>query len=71
MENYLKPTEFLDSDHPRVREFAERHTASTETDTEKAISLYYAVRDGFQYDPYGPHPSTAPTGPALSLAMLW
>lgn len=52
MENYLKPTEFLDSDHPGVREFAERHTAGTETDTEKAVSLYYAVRDGFHYDPY-------------------
>ncbi len=52
MENYLRPTEFLDSDHTLVREFAERHTAGQADDVNKAVALYYAVRDGFQYDPY-------------------
>ncbi len=52
MENYLRSTEFIDSDNPSVREFAERSVAEAATDTEKAVSLYYAVRDGFQYDPY-------------------
>lgn len=52
MENYLKPTEFIDSDHEAVREFAHRHTAGVISDKEKAVKLYYAVRDGFQYDPY-------------------
>jgi len=52
MENYLIPTEFLDSDSDGVRQFAERHTAGAVTDKEKAVRLYYAVRDGFQYDPY-------------------
>jgi len=52
MQEYLRPTEFLDSDHPDVRDFAVRNTASAESDRDKAVSLYYAVRDGFQYDPY-------------------
>lgn len=52
MENYLRPTEFLDSDDARVRDFAERHTDGITSDVEKAVALYYAVRDGFQYDPY-------------------
>ena len=52
MQEYLKATEFLDSDHAAVRDFAERNTESAQTDREKAVSLYYAVRDGFQYDPY-------------------
>lgn len=52
MDEYLKPTEFLDSDDSTVSEFASRHTAGASSDMEKAIKLYYAVRDGFQYDPY-------------------
>ena len=52
MQQYLRPTEFLNSDHDSVREFAERHAAEGADDTERAVALYYAVRDGFQYDPY-------------------
>ena len=42
---YLKPTEFLDFDTPSVQEFAESRTDSAKTDIEKAVVLYYAVRD--------------------------
>ncbi len=52
MDEYLQPTQFLDSDVPTVREFASMHTAGAKSNTEMAIKLYYAVRDGFQYDPY-------------------
>ncbi len=52
MDEYLQPTEFLDADNPAVREFASMNTAGAMSDTEKAVKLYYAVRDGFQYDPY-------------------
>jgi hypothetical protein len=52
MEEYLKPTEFLDCDHEGVREYAVRNTAGAVTDVDRAVKLYYAVRDGFQYDPY-------------------
>jgi transglutaminase-like putative cysteine protease len=47
----LAPTAFIDSDHPDVVAFAERH-ARGNGETERAVSLFYAVRDGFRYDPY-------------------
>lgn len=52
MKEYLKSTEFLDSDHASVRAFAEMHIGAAASDVDKAVKLYYAVRDGFQYDPY-------------------
>lgn len=52
MNEYLTPTEFLDFDEPSVREFAERAAADAITPTEKVVKLYYAVRDGFSYNPY-------------------
>ena len=50
-EHCLAPTPLVDSDHPAVRAFAERH-ARGGNDVERAVALYYAVRDGFRYDPY-------------------
>jgi transglutaminase-like putative cysteine protease len=43
---------FVDSDHPDVVAFAEEATAGATTDREKAVALFYAVRDGIRYDPY-------------------
>lgn len=51
MEKFLESTEFLDFNTKSVREFAERNSAGAETQREKAVKLYYAVRDGFQYNP--------------------
>jgi transglutaminase-like putative cysteine protease len=51
MKEYLQPTEFLDFDNESVREFAERNSAGAKTEKEKVVALYYAVRDGFQYNP--------------------
>jgi transglutaminase-like putative cysteine protease len=47
----LAPTALIDRDHPAVVEFAARHGGGAD-DRERAVSLYYAVRDGFRYDPY-------------------
>lgn len=48
----LEPKTYIDSDHPQVIAFA-RDTAAGLTDpVEKAVTLYYAVRDGLRYDPY-------------------
>jgi transglutaminase-like putative cysteine protease len=44
--------QFVDSDHPDVIAFAEEATAGATTDREKAVALFYAVRDGIRYDPY-------------------
>ena len=47
----LQATALIDSEHPAVQAFAQQH-ATGATDRERAVSLYYAVRDGFRYDPY-------------------
>lgn len=46
-----KPTWFLDSDDPRLNDFAHR-AAGTGSARERAVRLYYAVRDEVVYDPY-------------------
>ena len=51
MKEYLQPTEFLNFDDESVREFAMGNSAGATTEKEKAVKLYYAVRDGFQYNP--------------------
>lgn len=52
LSTFLNPTEFLDSNHPAVLEFVEEHTRGLSGQVEKLEALYYAVRDGFRYDPY-------------------
>ncbi len=52
MENYLKATSFLDFDHPNVQQFVAEQINGKETPTEKAIALYYAVRENWWYYPY-------------------
>jgi transglutaminase-like putative cysteine protease len=47
----LAPGPLVDSAHPQVRAFAERHAQGGD-DRARAVALYYAVRDGFRYDPY-------------------
>jgi transglutaminase-like putative cysteine protease len=47
----LAPTTLIDSDNPEVIAFARQHD-SGDTPRERAVALYYAVRDGFRYDPY-------------------
>ena len=50
---YLEPSDTVDSDHATIRKFASQMTQDTRTPAEKAAQLYYAVRDGIRYDPYG------------------
>jgi transglutaminase-like putative cysteine protease len=52
MKEYLESTEFLDFDKPEVGEFARRNSDAGKTAAENAVSLYYAVRDGYTYNPY-------------------
>jgi transglutaminase-like putative cysteine protease len=49
---YLQPTFFLDCDHPDVRTFAQDVTAGAGDAVERAVKLFYAVRDGVRYDPF-------------------
>lgn len=52
MEIYLTPTYFVDSDHPDIIEWANEVVGDAKSDVEKAIRLYYDVRDGVFYNPY-------------------
>lgn len=51
MNEYLAPGRYIDSDHPAVVAYAREH-AQGSTDRERAVSLYYAVRDGIRYNPF-------------------
>ena len=51
MNEFLAPGRYVDSDHPAVVAFARDHS-SGKTDLEKAVSLYYAVRDSIRYNPF-------------------
>jgi transglutaminase-like putative cysteine protease len=49
--NALSATALIDSDHPSVMALAQR--VATQGDArERAVALYYAVRDEVRYDPY-------------------
>lgn len=54
LDSYLQPTGIIDSDHPEIVAFAEAKRGGAKDPVEKAVRLYYAVRDGIWYDPYYP-----------------
>jgi transglutaminase-like putative cysteine protease len=49
---FLRPTPLLDADHPAIRALAEDAAGDATTPRERAVRVYYAVRDGLRYDPY-------------------
>jgi transglutaminase-like putative cysteine protease len=51
MREFLSPATYIDSDHPAVIAFS-RENAKGETPLERAVSLYYAVRDRIRYNPF-------------------
>jgi transglutaminase-like putative cysteine protease len=51
MNEYLKPGRFVDSDHPAVLAFCAKYSEGKSA-REKAVSLYYAVRDKIRYNPF-------------------
>ena len=53
-EKYLSPTPIIDSDNEKIIAYAKSRTTDAKTMLEKAVNLYYAVRDGIWYDPYSP-----------------
>ena len=48
----LQPATCLDSDHPAIRALAAEVAGPLATPRDKAVALYYAVRDRIRYDPY-------------------
>jgi len=51
MNEYLQPGRFVDSAHPAVIDFARQH-AQGAGERERAVALYYAVRDTIRYNPF-------------------
>lgn len=51
---YLAPTSIIDSDHPAIVEHAMKTVGKSKDKVERAVKIYYAVRDGIWYDPYYP-----------------
>ena len=52
LEDYLQPSQFIDSDHPAVVELAQSLTTPGASDRENAVKLYYWARDQVRYNPY-------------------
>lgn len=52
LSRYLQPGYFVDSDHPAVRQYASEHAGAEADPLDRAVSLYYSIRDGFRYNPY-------------------
>lgn len=48
----LAPTEFIDSDSPRVRAFVDGVASDAADEHDLAARLFAAIRDGIRYDPY-------------------
>lgn len=51
---YLKPTSIIDSDHPAIIALSRETVGNSRDPVERAVKIYYAVRDGIRYDPYYP-----------------
>jgi transglutaminase-like putative cysteine protease len=48
----LIATEMVNSSHDSVQALAQEIVRGVEGTRERAVAIYYAVRDGFRYDPY-------------------
>jgi transglutaminase-like putative cysteine protease len=51
MSEYLSSGRYIDSVHPAVQAFSEEN-GSGNSERERAVSLYYAVRDKIRYNPF-------------------
>ena len=52
MEKYLRCTEIVDYDSDLIKKKAKALTKGFKTDKDKAIALFYFVRDSIKYNPY-------------------
>jgi len=57
LDQFLQPSGFIDADHPSVIAYARAHTDATAPRITQAVSLYYAIRDGFRYSPWDLSPT--------------
>lgn len=50
--DWLRPADFIDSDHPEVMRFVTQHTGQLDEPLAQIKQLYLQIRDGIHYDPY-------------------
>lgn len=53
-DEYLSPTAIIDSDNELVIKYAEEAVGNSADPVDRAVKLFYAVRDPIRYDPYLP-----------------
>jgi transglutaminase-like putative cysteine protease len=51
-QEFMIATPTIESMHPSVIDFTQRHCEGTDSSISRAIRLYYAIRDDIRYDPY-------------------
>ena len=51
-EQCLRPSRFIDSDHPAISSLVESLKDPAAGEVSTAVTLYYRVRDGIRYNPY-------------------
>jgi transglutaminase-like putative cysteine protease len=51
MSEYLAAGRYIDSGHPAVVQFSKKHSPGN-SERERAVALYYAVRDQIRYNPF-------------------
>ena len=51
MKEYLQPARYIDSGHSAVVSFSKKNAVGKDP-LARAVSLYYAVRDGIRYNPF-------------------
>ena len=71
--DYLQPSQFIDSDHPLVRERMTTLVDGSASDLENAVTLYYWVRDDIRYNPYlvDPEPEAFKASATLAAREGW
>ena len=52
LHDYLVPTRYIDSDSSEVISFATSRVGTAQSPVDRAVRLFYAVRDEIKYDPY-------------------
>ena len=49
---FLEPTYFIDCETPSIKAYADAQCHGSKSKLDRAVALYYAVRDDIRYDPY-------------------
>jgi len=66
LNQFLRSTYFIDSDNPGIQAYAQEQCRGKKSDRDRAVALYYAVRDDIRYDPY----SMEDSRPALRASTI-